>query len=196
MTDNRFCLLPDVIFLNGPSSSGKTTLARQLQGTLSQPYLYLGIDKIIEMMPPALNDWTGGKATQGFWWEFTKDAQGFPLAHIQLGPFAHAMASFLKQVVVLALNNGHRMIVDEVCVVADSFKAWKEVLRPWRVFYVGLKASTEILENREKARGDRTPGSARAQNKIVHKQALYDLELDMDVLSPEACVTKVMEAVS
>ena len=35
-----------IIYLNGPSSSGKTTLAKALQDSFSDPYLHLGIDKV------------------------------------------------------------------------------------------------------------------------------------------------------
>ena len=38
-----------VIFLNGPSSTGKTTIARLLQEKLPEPYMHVGIDKLIGM---------------------------------------------------------------------------------------------------------------------------------------------------
>ena len=37
-----------IIFLNGASSSGKTTLGRALQQTLDQPYFYLSSDQLVE----------------------------------------------------------------------------------------------------------------------------------------------------
>jgi len=40
-----------VIYLNGPSSSGKTELAKALQEALDKPFLHVGIDKVIGMMP-------------------------------------------------------------------------------------------------------------------------------------------------
>mgnify|MGYP003342011459 CR=1 FL=1 len=54
-----------IIYLNGPSSSGKTSLVKALQDKLSQPFLHVGVDKIIGMMPAKLNDWTGGEAPEG-----------------------------------------------------------------------------------------------------------------------------------
>ena len=33
-----------VIFLNGPSSSGKSSIARALQRLLAEPYLHVGVD--------------------------------------------------------------------------------------------------------------------------------------------------------
>jgi chloramphenicol 3-O phosphotransferase len=55
-----------IIYLNGPSSSGKTTLAKALQEEFEQPFLHIGIDRVIGMMPVKLNNWDGGEALQGF----------------------------------------------------------------------------------------------------------------------------------
>lgn len=49
-----------IIYINGPSSSGKTTLAQLLQQELDPPFLHIGIDRVIGMMPDKLNDWEGG----------------------------------------------------------------------------------------------------------------------------------------
>jgi len=43
---------PDVILINGPSSAGKSTLARGLQAALSHPYLVAGFDDFIFMPAP------------------------------------------------------------------------------------------------------------------------------------------------
>jgi hypothetical protein len=40
-----------IIFLNGTSSSGKTSILRALQDRLPDPYLDMGIDRFIFMLP-------------------------------------------------------------------------------------------------------------------------------------------------
>ena len=52
----------DIIYINVPSSAGKTTLSRALQERLPEPYLYMSIDTLIELMPPNVNDWTGERS--------------------------------------------------------------------------------------------------------------------------------------
>lgn len=42
-----------VIVLNGISSAGKSTIARQLQSSLDGPYLVFGVDTLIAAMPEA-----------------------------------------------------------------------------------------------------------------------------------------------
>src|ERR1700683_67430 len=46
----------DVIVLNGPSSSGKTTLAQALQDVLDDTWLVFGIDTLISALPLSLLD--------------------------------------------------------------------------------------------------------------------------------------------
>ncbi|MFB8277138.1 phosphotransferase-like protein [Nocardia colli] len=46
-----------VIFLNGTSSSGKTTLARSIQDESDVPFVYWGIDTLFDLVPP---NWGGG----------------------------------------------------------------------------------------------------------------------------------------
>ncbi len=38
---------PIILVLNGPSSSGKSTLSNLLQEKLKDPFLHIGIDKMI-----------------------------------------------------------------------------------------------------------------------------------------------------
>lgn len=41
----------NIIFINGTSRSGKTTILRALQNLMDEPYLEAGIDKFIWMLP-------------------------------------------------------------------------------------------------------------------------------------------------
>lgn len=185
--------LGSIIFLNGPSSAGKSTLSAFLQEKISVPYLHIGIDKVIGMMPPKLNDWTGGKKDQGFWWEQGIDEEGHKIAHVQAGPYAKRISDLLREIVLTMVKNGHNVIVDEVSF--DSYKKWQEILVPFKVLYVGVKADTKTLKYREKERGDRMIGGARAQNAIVHKDKTYDLEIWTDQISLEEAAQKIIEAV-
>jgi chloramphenicol 3-O phosphotransferase len=47
-------VVPRVIVVNGGSSSGKTSIVRQLQGMLAEPWLAAGIDDFVDSLPPAL----------------------------------------------------------------------------------------------------------------------------------------------
>jgi len=183
------------IFLNGPSSSGKTSIAKKLQEKLSKPFMHIGIDKLIGMMPAHLNDWEGGKVEEGFFWEKEYDNNGNEVHHIQMGPYAKKVNALLKCTAVMMLNSGFNIIVDDVCLDSDSFNQWKNILTPFQVFYVGITTPINILEEREKNRGDRIAGSARAQCAIVHQNKFYDLLIDSSIQSIDDCVNKIIDEV-
>ena len=54
-----------------------------------------------------------------------------------------------------------------------------------RAFFVGVHCQLEILEERERNRGDRQIGLARWQFDRVHRYGAYDFTLDTSLLSPE-----------
>lgn len=58
-----------IIYINGPSSVGKTPLARALQDHLEEPFLVFGLDQMIDMMSDKLNSWDIDKKVPGFSWE-------------------------------------------------------------------------------------------------------------------------------
>ena len=167
-----------IIYLNGPSSSGKTTLAKALQQAFTEPFLLVGIDKIIGWMPEKINDWTGGEAPLGFSWEASADTTGHPIQELKVGPFAQKMDQTYREVVLTLAKMGHHLIIDDVSCGKKQVDSWKEMLRAFHVVWVGVHAPLSILEQREKERGNRRVGSARGQYHKVHVDTTYDLEVD------------------
>ncbi len=183
-----------VIYLNGTSSVGKTTLAKALQNELETPYLLVAIDKVIEMMPEKVNNWNGGSAELGFSWKKSTDSQGNPLQILQEGPFAKQMKPAMREITVVLAKNDFHLIIDDIANEKDSSVQWKNALKEHDVLWVGLTAPIEIIEKREKERGDRQVGQARAIYNEVHKGYSYDLFLDTSQDSMEEMVKKIKAA--
>jgi chloramphenicol 3-O phosphotransferase len=59
-----------------------------------------------------------------------------------------------------------------------------EALSPFEVLFVGIRCPLAVAARREQARGDRTPGMARAQYDLVHAHDIYDLEIDTSTCTP------------
>lgn len=180
-----------IIYLNGPSSSGKTTLAHALQNEFDQPFLHIGIDRVIGMMPDKLNNWEGEPAPLGFSWKQSTDESGHPVNEIQAGPFANKMVQTLINIVLTIAKMGHYVIIDDVSFGKDQVDIWKEALKKYNVLWIGMKAPLNTLEEREKERGNRMHGSARAQYFQVHKNVNYDLEFDTSHESLESIVRTI-----
>jgi len=180
-----------IIYINGPSSSGKTTLAKALQQEFDQPFLHIGIDRVIGMMPEKLNNWEGGPAPLGFSWKESINETGHPMHEIQTGPFARKMVQTLMEIVLTMATLGHYIIIDDVSFGKWQVDLWREVLKDYKVLWIGIRAPLNVLEDREKERSNRIQGSARAQYSQVHKDVVYDLEFDTSKDSLETVTKKI-----
>ncbi|MCP5470389.1 MAG: chloramphenicol phosphotransferase [Chlamydiales bacterium] len=179
-----------IIYLNGPTSCGKTTLAKALQDYLDDPFLHIGIDHVIGFMPSKINDWEGGFAPEGFCWIEKEDGP-----HMHVGPYAQKICASLQEIAVL-LAKKFDLIIDDVSFGAVQVNEWKRVLKDFDTLYVGVIAPLEILEVRESERSDRYLGSAKVQYARVHENVDYDLELDTHEMSLEQCVKLISQSMS
>ncbi|MEM8857042.1 MAG: AAA family ATPase [Chloroflexota bacterium] len=152
--------MSQIILINGPSSAGKSTLARALREALDQPFLHFSFDVFIDNEVIPLKKIRAG----GVDWKAMRP-QVFDGYHHCLKSLADA---------------GNNLIVDHII----EQKAWLDdlvgLLSEHDVFFVGVYCSVEELERRERARGDRRIGEARRDLETVHTFAPYDFELDAE----------------
>ncbi len=184
---------PIVIILNGPSSVGKSLISYFFQEIVDMPFLHIGIDTMINMMPNKMNNWEGEKTEQGFWWQQEVDHEGKTVFSIQMGEYAKKINDTYKDIVNTLVLSGHNVIVDEIAFGPDGLNVWKKTLSNCHLFFVGVTANLEILEEREQIRGDRIKGSARHQFHHIHKNVTYDLLIDTSDKIPEQCVSEIVE---
>lgn len=182
-----------IIYFNGPSSSGKTTLAKLLQQELDPPFLHIGIDRVIGMMPEKVNNWEGGTAPDGFSWKARVDEEGQTIYEIQMGPFAKKMSDTLKAIVLTMAKMGHYILIDDVGFGKEDVDKWKELLKDYSVLWIGIHTPLPILEKRERERGDRILGSAKAQYSQVHQDVSYDFSFDTDATELNKIVNTIKE---
>ena len=77
------------------------------------------------------------------------------------------------------LNDGHNVIIDEICLEQKKAYNWQALLNNFDTYYIGITADLKELEEREKARGNRMIGSARSQIELVHTVGFkYNLIID------------------
>lgn len=177
--DSRFCCMSTVIFINGTSSSGKTSLLKALQKKLQEPYLDMGIDKFIWMLPSRYLD-------RPLWDEVLGKA-------LHAGPVGLTLFSGMHHAIAAAASRGNNVIADHAFVE----KAWVDecvsLFAGMNAYLIGLYCPLEVLEQREKDRKDRTLGQAGLQFDVIHKYTKYDLELDTSKLTTEECADNVIE---
>jgi chloramphenicol 3-O phosphotransferase len=146
-----------IIVLNGGSSSGKSGIIRCLKAILPTPWISLGVDDLLDTLPPSLMD-TGVGVAFG--------QQG----GVKLGEgFGELEAAWLTGIAAMA-RAGVRMIIDDVFLGgAMSQERVRKHLGGLEVFWVGVRCDAEVAAARELARGDRVIGMAVSQATVVHE---------------------------
>lgn len=182
----------DIIYINGPSSAGKTTIARALQATLAEPYLYLSSDTLIDLMPSKTNDWSGERSAVGYFFERAVDEAGSEVFRVAKGTYGEKMFPAFRAMVLALARSNLKLIIDDIAFGEEQVRLWRESLRDFMVLWIGVTASAEALIAREAARGDRLVGSARDQLARVHTGVTYDLLLDTTDLSVEVIVALII----
>ena len=170
-----------IVILNGPSSAGKTTLAHALQSVWPKPLYYFSYD-----------------ATDWYCAPFAVTGRDFPDPE-RPGEKLDPVRDFLSVMYLSAAavdRSGRDAVVDNC--LFDSDDIWplsRQILRDCRTFFVRVDVSPAVLETREKARGDRTPGKALWQlaHRVPREDDAYDLILDGEQ-PPAACAEKILRA--
>jgi chloramphenicol 3-O phosphotransferase len=165
-------MIPQVIMLNGGSSSGKSSIARALQAALADPWLALSVDTFVDALPPGLLGGDGidiadnGEVTVG-------------------AAFTELDAAWSKGIAAM-VRAGARIVLDDVFLGGPtSQQRWREALTGLSVLWVGVRCASDVASAREAARGDRTTGMAAIQAELVHRGIEYDLEVDSADATPE-----------
>jgi chloramphenicol 3-O phosphotransferase len=181
-------LLPQVIILNGIGSVGKSATAKALQAITSKPFLHIEMDVFLDMLPEKIL-----AHPDGLVFEAAQD-DGKPIIAIRSGPVLQRAMRGMRHAVAAMAAQGNNIIVDEVMIEAQTVQEYRDLLRAFDLRLVGLFAPLDVLEARERARGDRKLGLARWQYGRVHRGVTYDLELDTSAALPTECARLIRDS--
>lgn len=175
-----------VIYLNGTSSAGKSSIARALRDKLHDLYLHVQLDVFLQMVPPHGWEREGGAV-------MTPSQQEHGL-QVEFGPLCQALFSGFHRSLAALASAGNNLIVDDVLIERRWLREAIEALAPHEVCFVGVCCPVDIVEARERVRGDRIVGTARGQYEHVHAHGIYDVTVDTSILTSEACAGRILEA--
>jgi len=183
-----------IIFLNGCSSAGKSTIAKAIQHLSAKPWLLIGVDTFFQMMP---SDYVGfgDKADQGFQFIPERDELG-PLMRIQNGPLGEAIVKTMPKVIRGLAEDKFDLIVDEVVFGDEGMKRYAQTLSGEKVYFVGVICDLPTLQEREILRGDRAIGLGRDQVNRAHAaDRFYDLTVDTTTTSAFESAKKILKLI-
>ncbi|WP_160671974.1 AAA family ATPase [Clostridium sp. C8-1-8] len=153
-----------IIFLNGTSSSGKSSLAIKIQEISEEKFYHVQIDTFCDMLHEKFfdNDFVNTE---------------------------NSVASIMHNFIVFLCKSGQNVIVDTV--IENHHENWLrecvELLHDMPVTFVKVNCPLYELERRELERGDRNIGQAKAQLSNMDFNAIYDLEVNTYENSTEEC---------
>ena len=184
-----------IVFLNGTSSSGKTSIAKALQERLGPEWLHSGIDHYLERVAPTFHTVTTNPDADapGLLWLMAADEDR--LVDVRWGSVGARMVDGMYRAAAAYVAAGNKLIFDDVMFDDRATASMREALADASVLLVGVKCTLEEIERREAARGNRVPGSGRIQYERVHAGQSYDLEVDTSQLTTEECAVKIAEAI-
>lgn len=175
-----------VVLLNGVGSAGKSSIAKALQGITSEPFLHVEMDAFLQMLPEA----SFGRP-EGLTFE-TVQEDGRPTVVIRTGKVAARVFRGMRHAIAAMAAQGNDLIVDDV-LVGPGRAEYAEILSPFEVFLIGVFAPLEVLEARERERGDRMIGLARWQYGRVHEGMTYDFTVDTSRMAVVECARMIKE---
>ena len=153
-------MMQHVILLNGPSSSGKSTLAKALQSLISEKrserYEIVSIDDFLRMSPK----------------ETIYEDDVFEISED------------LCTKALEILDTGNGVIIDHVITSERIYSQLQKNLSSCHLQTVRITCPLDVLRKRELERGDRSPGSAEASEEYLYPKEGYDLTVDIGTKSP------------
>lgn len=169
-----------LVYLNGTSSSGKTSISTELINQKEILFYHLSIDDFFNNY----NDFINNKFPD----EPTREIDHQVVSQI----LDDSIFSVYHSTIKLLSEMGFNVIVDTVI---DNDKRFNEFLDQFfdqPTLFIGVKCSKEELIRREQTRGDRQIGLAASQFSKLYCFDEYDLEVNTEEMNPTECAEKIL----
>ena len=184
----------NIIFLNGTSSSGKTSIVKALQEIMEGYYIATGIDHFLDAAPEKIHSSSDGvnpAAADGFLWVYPNGDER--VSELRLGPVALRFWAGMHGAAAALATTGNDVIIDDVIFDPRVLEEAVNTLHTFNVLFVGVRCPLEIAEQREQARGNRTHGLVKAHYDLVHSHGMYDLDVDTSILTAMECAIQIKD---
>lgn len=159
-----------IILLNGPSSSGKSTLSKTLQGLIEERrnelYRIVSIDDYMKL-----------STEETIYEDDVFDISGDMCTGA-----------------LVALQTSPGVIIDHVITSERIYHQLTAMLGQFPICSVHVMCPLDILLQREYARKNRCLGSAEASYTYLYPKDDYDLSVDTSVMTPAECAAKICGA--
>ena len=119
--------------------------------------------------------------------------RGELVTEIRFGPMGRRMLRGMHRAIAAFASAGNNVIVDDILFDADILDDYLHALKDYQVLFVGVRCALEVVEERERTRLGRFPGTAHSHFVEVHAHGCYDVEVDTARFSAVECARLVRE---
>ncbi len=164
-----------VVVLNGTSSSGKTTLARAFQEAAGRVFLNFSIDHILYSLPQSAID---------------SLIAGMGIRNLPYAALDDAFHACVRELAAL----GRDLVIDNAIVTRTQAERLIAAVDGHQVLLVSVWCPQEVLDERDRARGDRLRGLALRQTATIDQWLDYDLRIDTSAVTPSEGAEQIVAA--
>ncbi|WP_339260578.1 AAA family ATPase [Paenibacillus sp. FSL R5-0713] len=162
-----------IIFLNGVTSSGKTSIVEAMQ-SYDDPFFYVVANDLFE-------NTIGDKHLQTDYWKYLSEA---------IVMMYHTAKVFS--------DHGKHVLIDGILVerpeLAPHYEQVKQIFEGYPLDIVELYCPLDICRQRNIERGDRREEQSDEQHQIMAKNINYRYSIDTSMNTPEECAEKIIAA--
>lgn len=164
-----------IVLLNGASSAGKTSVAEAVAACLPTPWLVMPVDLFHSIRSKPLQD----TLSEGEWQVVLRRTRS---------AYHHALAG--------SALAGCDVIGDHVLSEPWRLAELLNLTAELDVLLVHISCDPDQLEQRERQRGDRQVGMARAQASVVFTHGECDLTIDTTNETPRECAAQIAQLIA
>jgi len=161
-----------VIFLNGVTSSGKTSIVEALQEREDIFFYVVANDLFQEMI--------GEKYLQRDYWKYLSE-----------------VIIMMYHTAKLYSDMGKNVLIDGILVERDELRPhyaqFRKIMADNPVDIVEVYCPLEICRQRNIARGDRYETQSQEQHELMAKEILYSTRVDTSMLTPAECAQHIID---
>ncbi|CAM4011537.1 phosphotransferase-like protein [Saccharibacillus endophyticus] len=162
-----------IIFLNGVTSSGKTSIVDAMQA-YTDPFFYVVANDLFE-------NTIGDQHLQNDYWKYLSEA-----------------VIMMYHTAKVFSDRGKNILIDGILVerpeLQPHYRQVQEISAGYPLEIVEVYCPLEICRTRNLERGDRGEHQSAEQHRIMASDIAYDFSVDTSLHTPEECAELITEA--
>lgn len=181
--------MSQIIFLNGCSSAGKTSIAKAIQEISETPWLHLDQKSIIDMMPMTHLPF-GTQSEDGLHFVPGDNAYG-PTLHATSGEYGTRLFEAIPFVAAALADTMGDLVIDSIVTRQNTWDSYLYQLRHHSVLCVGVICALDVMQAREILRGRNVPGLSNDQFHRIY-YGTCALTIDTTHKTPHQAATLIL----